>query len=135
MARVSAKPKKEASGIFRFHPWDVRRADDHNGRMPTKQPFRLRAWRKHRGLTIEKLAEKAGMSVGNLSDLERGKVSYNQNHLEHFAELLNCTPADLIIRDPKDAEGIWNIWDELKPVERTQLVEIGKTIRKTGTGN
>jgi transcriptional regulator with XRE-family HTH domain len=94
----------------------------------------LREWRKHRQLTQDQLAERIGISKPYLSQLENGKRQYTQELLEHFAAELRCEAADLIIRDPSDPEGIWSIWDQLKPVERSQVVEIAKTLKRTGTG-
>ena len=93
----------------------------------------LKEWRKHRGYTQERLAEMTGLSKPYVSQLETGKRQYTQELLEHFAEALRCEPADLIIRDPSDPTGIWSIWDQLKPVERAQVVEIAKTLKRTGT--
>ena len=41
--------------------------------------------------------------------------------------------ADLIMRDPTEPEGLWSIWDQLAPVERRQLVDIAKALKRTGT--
>lgn len=93
----------------------------------------IREWRKHRGLSQEQLAERIGMNRAYLSKIESGKRRYDQPFLEAAAEVLRCEPADLIMRDPSDPEGIWSIWEQLKPVERSQVVEIAKTIKRTGT--
>jgi transcriptional regulator with XRE-family HTH domain len=93
----------------------------------------IREWRKHKGLSQDQLAERIGMNRAYLSKIESGKRRYDQPFLEAAAEVLQCEPADLIIRDPRDPDGIWSIWDQLKPVERSQVVEIAKTIRRTGT--
>lgn len=98
-----------------------------------KSTHYIRAWRKFRGLTLEQLAERIGMTHQNLGKIERGKVPYNQVLLEALAEELRCGPADLIMRDPTGPDAIWSIWDQLKPAERTQVVEIAKTIKRTGT--
>lgn len=82
------------------------------------RPLMLRQWRKHRGLTQERLAERLGTSKGYISDLENGKQRYNQQHLEALAEALDCDPVDLLIRDPTDPEGIWSIWDRVRPVDQ-----------------
>jgi len=97
------------------------------------QRWFLKEWRKHRGYTQERLAEMVQMSVGYLSDLEKGKRRFNQDHLEVLAEALRCEPADLIIRDPTDPDGIWSIWDTLSTPERRQVVEIAKALKRTGT--
>lgn len=94
----------------------------------------IREWRQHRGLTQEQLAERIGINRAYLSKIESGKRRYDQPLLEAAATVLQCEPADLIIRDPSDPDGIWSVWDQLKPVERQQVVEIAKTIRRTGTG-
>lgn len=60
----------------------------------------IREWRRYRGLTIERLAERVGITAGALSQLENGKFNYTQPTLESLAEALACSPGDLLIRDP-----------------------------------
>lgn len=93
----------------------------------------IREWRKHRGFTQDQLADQIGITKSYLSKIESGKRRYDQPFLEAAAEVLRCEPADLIIRDPADPEGIWSIWDQLKPVQRDLVVEMAKTIKRTGT--
>ncbi|HLI67554.1 MAG TPA: helix-turn-helix transcriptional regulator [Caulobacteraceae bacterium] len=93
----------------------------------------IRAWRKHRGLTQAQLAERIGIDRSYLSNIETGRRRYDQPFLEAAAEVLRCEPADLIVRDPTQPEGLWSIWDQLGPVERRQLVEMAKVLRRTGT--
>jgi transcriptional regulator with XRE-family HTH domain len=105
-------------------------------RMPKPQPkqFRktfIREWRKHRGLTLEQVAERAGMTPGNLSHLERGKQAYTQPALEALAEALNTSPASLLMRDPTHPDQIWSIWDQAREGEKRQIAEIAKTIIRT----
>lgn len=70
---------------------------------PKRRPPRhfIRQWRIHRGLTLEQLAERVGVTHGALSQLERGLVNYTQPMLESLAFALQCEPADLIMRDPE----------------------------------
>lgn len=98
-----------------------------------KRPHYIKEWRKHRGMTQDQLAERIGIDKGYLSKIENGKRRYDQPFLEAAAEALQCAPADLIMRDPSDPDGIWSVWDDLKPVERNQVVEIAKTLKRTGT--
>jgi transcriptional regulator with XRE-family HTH domain len=94
----------------------------------------IKEWRKHRVLTQEQLAERVGMSPGNVSLIERGLQNYTQETLEAFAGALQCEVADLLIRNPTDPEGIWSIWDHAKPGERRQIIEMARIlIKKTGT--
>ncbi len=101
-----------------------------------RQQFRrtfIRQWRDHRGLTLERLADRVGMTAGNLSQLERGNQGYTQNTLEALAHALQTDVASLLMRNPEDSEGLWSIWDQAKPGERQMLVDIAKTVVKTGT--
>lgn len=92
----------------------------------------IREWRKFRGLSQVKLSEKAEVTQSMISRVESGQP-YDQEFLERVALALGCTPPDLIVRDPTDPEGLWSIADQLSPVQRSQLVEFAKVIKKTGT--
>lgn len=94
----------------------------------------IKEWRKHRGLTQEQLAERIGISRPQLTKIERGVRKYDQAFLEAAAEELRCDPADLLVRDPLDPDGLWTIYDQLRPTERQQLVEMAKVLKRTGTG-
>lgn len=99
----------------------------------SRPPHFIRAWRRHRGYTLEQLAGRIGMSHQNLGKIERFKVPYSQELLEALADNLRCAPADLITRDPADPESLWSILDGLKPAERSQAVRLIKAMRATGT--
>jgi transcriptional regulator with XRE-family HTH domain len=105
---------------------------------PARRPTFIRAWRKHRDLTLAQLADRlmteleVEMSEGQLSRIERGETPYSQDIVEALATVLRCEPADLIMRDPL-APDIWSLWDTLKPLEQLQAVEIMKAIKRTGT--
>lgn len=97
------------------------------------QPTFVREWRQSRGLTLEQLAHQIGITHASLSRIERGIQPYSQPLLEAIAEALQTEPAFLLMRNPADPEGIWSVWDRAKPGERRQIVEIAKTLIKTGT--
>lgn len=99
---------------------------------PRKQYRRtfIRQWRMHRGLTLERLADRVDMSVSALSYLERGQSGYTQETLERLAEALMTDPASLLIRNPEDPEAIWSIWDQASEDERRQIVEIAGALRR-----
>jgi transcriptional regulator with XRE-family HTH domain len=73
------------------------------------------------------------MTHASLSRLERGLQPYSQGLLEALAVALQTDAASLLIRDPTDPEGIWSVWDQASPSERRQIVEIAKTLIRTGT--
>ena len=127
--RIYDKPK---CALHAVAPSPLTAHNMHMAKGERPQHF-LRAWRKYRGYTLEQIAERIGMTHQNLGKIERGAVPYNQHLLERLAEEYRCEPADLIIRDPLDPDGLWSIYGQLKPVERRQIVEIAKTIKRTGT--
>lgn len=73
------------------------------------------------------------MTAGNLSQLERGNQGYTQNTLERLADALQTDAASLLMRDPGDSEALWSLWDQAQPGERQMLVDIARTVVKTGT--
>jgi transcriptional regulator with XRE-family HTH domain len=91
-----------------------------------RQKWFLREWRKHRGLTIEKLAERLDVSKGYVSDMERGKKRYNQDQLEALADALECEPADLLMRDPSDTEAVWSVWECVPAAKREDALRVLK---------
>lgn len=102
-------------------------------RRRTFRVTKIRQWREHRGLTLEQLADRIGTTHASLSRIERGLQPYTQPMLEAIAEALQTDPASLIMRDPTDPEGIWSVWDQAKAGERRMIVDIAKTVVKTGT--
>lgn len=98
----------------------------------------FREWRKFRGFTLEKLAERIGVTAGAISQLERGDISYTQPMLEALADALNCEPADLLMRNPLEPESPLAIINRLKPGSRKKIMNYIKRIseeedRATGT--
>lgn len=93
----------------------------------------IRAWRKFRGLTQAQLAHRVGLDVTYVSKIESGNRRFDETFLHAAADALQCTLADLIMRDPADPEGIWSIWDGLAASQRRQIIEIAKTFGRTGT--
>jgi transcriptional regulator with XRE-family HTH domain len=102
-------------------------------RKPQYRRTFIREWRQHRNKTLQQLAEAVGTTHASLSRLERGKQPYSQALLEALAEALQTDVASLLMRDPSDPEAIWSVWDQAKPGVRRQIVEIAKTLTKTGT--
>lgn len=96
----------------------------------------VREWRKHRGFTQEQLAERIGVSVGLISQLETGRVAYTQSTLEGIADALSTSPASLIMRNPVDDSAIWALEEQLAkatPDQRRQAFAIVETLLKTGS--
>lgn len=98
-------------------------------------PLHLRAWRTYRGLNQAQLAERIGTTGATISRIENGRQNWDQAFLQAAAEALRCDPADLLVRDPTDPEGIWSIWDNVEPTRRAEAASLLKVIAggKTGT--
>ena len=105
----------------------------------------LREWRKACGLTLEQAAERIervsearadaepggrpiSMTHATLSRIERGRLPYNQLLLEILATVYRTDRASLIMRDPTDPEGLWSIWEQLRPTERVQALAVLKAL-------
>lgn len=73
---------------------------------PEKAKHFIRAWRKYRRLTQEQLAERAELTSGAISQLENGIINYTQPTLEALAYALNCSPGDLLSRDPRTDDAV-----------------------------
>lgn len=90
-------------------------------KQPVHRVTNIRAWRQKRELSLDQLAEKAGVDKGNLSKVERGLLPYNQELLERLAAALMTDPASLLTRDPADSAAIWLLWDRASSTERRRI--------------
>jgi transcriptional regulator with XRE-family HTH domain len=99
---------------------------------PKKRLLRtfVKEWRKYRGLTQEALADRVGMAVSNIAQLEQGRQGYSQTGLEAIADALQCSPGQLLTVDPTKDDAIWSIWETAKPAERQMIVDIARTLVK-----
>lgn len=93
----------------------------------------IRHWRKHRKLTLEQLAEAVDMTPSHLSMLERAQRGYTQDTLEAIAAALKTDVGGLLTRDPTDPDEIHLVMEGAKPAQRRQIIEIAKTLLKTGS--
>lgn len=104
-----------------------------------KEPrrFFFREWRKHRGYTQEQLAEMIGTVTSTISQLETGKQGFTDSTLVALADALNCSPGDLLMRNPLDAEAPWSIWESIPQEDRPQAMRTLRSFvskgNKTGT--
>ena len=80
------------------------------------QPVRLfiREWRKFRGLTQQRLADRLGVDKGTISKLENGKMPWDQKYILGIAEALGIEPASLFMRDPSQPDYAWTLWEQAR---------------------
>lgn len=102
--------------------------DDKNGRArATHQVVHyIREWRVHRGLSLDGLGEKAGISGSMVSQLERGRTTYTQVTLQKIAEALETQPWKLLAAGPDEDEKLWTV------VLKASLPEIGLNLDEAG---
>jgi len=98
----------------------------------------LREWREFRGKTLEQVAEAVeiigatknlgtkddlvypdSMTYVTLSRIENGRMPYRQQLLEILAEIYQTEPASLIMRNPKEPDAVYSIWENI-PIEQRQ---------------
>jgi transcriptional regulator with XRE-family HTH domain len=99
-----------------------------------RKPTYIRAWRKHRGYTLDqmvgRLAELGVETTGaSLSRIERNDQPYNQDILEPIAEALGVTRGDLLENNPDipDAE-VFDLMRHLDEREKLQAASVLKAM-------
>lgn len=89
--------------------------------------IRLRQHRLARAWTVEKMAEKAGTSIGTISGIENGK-GYSPTMLSKLAKALEITVGELFDLDPRPGKGgeFWVTVRRLKPPQRQRVMDFTK---------
>jgi len=94
----------------------------------------IKAWRKHRHLTVDSLGERAGISGSMISQLERGKTTYTQKTLEAIADALDVPPWRLLASGPEEGKELWyramgkSLEGIIKECDRPDAVELFNTM-------
>lgn len=96
----------------------------------------LKAWREHKKMTQQKLAELVGTTQHQIAYLENGDRALSAKWLRKLAPALGTTPGMLLDHDPAELDNdIIDIWSHMDARERRQITDIAKTIRRTGTND
>ena len=109
----------------------------YGGRLPPmakrkKQRHRathIKAWRKFRGLSQARLADRLGVTQSALSQLETGETAYVQPTLEAIADALQCAPADLIMRPPGAVDEIRDVLRDLGAEGQKRALAVIKALK------
>jgi DNA-binding Xre family transcriptional regulator len=100
---------------------------------PVYRPAYLKQWRTYRGrqwnrpkgkVTLDELSQATGLSEGFLSEIERGKKDGSRKSLEKIARALRCSVGDLLNVDPLSHGALWDVWEQLRPQEKAQGIEL-----------
>lgn len=137
MAVISHMAKITASPFFAISGGTTLMAALHHWLMAKKHKIRIfpREWRKKAGLNLEKASERLQMAVSYLSDLEKGKRRWNQDHLDAFASAYGIDAEDLFW-NPEVGPPLWRIFNSIPAENQAQAAKILETFaKKTGTDN
>jgi len=97
-------------------------------RRPVK--WYIKEWRVHKGLTLERMAERLETNKGQISKLERGDQRMNDSWIAGYAEALGIEPSQLL-RDP-EAPTINDLLsgatpDQIEKIKSIAAVILGKS--------
>jgi len=100
---------------------------------PRKEGVRhyIKEWRKFRGLTQERLAERTPFTNGAISQVETGRTSYTQEMLEALAVALDCSPGDLLNVNPFKEGDVVDLMRLINDKNRDQAIRVLRAL--TGT--
>jgi len=74
---------------------------EHYDALKAASGWYLQAWRHHRNLTLEELAEEAGTSKGRISELESGKgARWNSDVADQMARALSTKAGRIVDVNP-----------------------------------
>lgn len=90
--------------------------------------LRVRELREAKGLTVEQLADRVGISKGYLSEIERGVKVVNSRRLDQLAAALDCKPNDLLA-DQKLSAAIQAHLDLLQRLDARDQEEVFRFAR------
>lgn len=96
---------------------------------------RISEIRKAKGIGLEELADKAGLSPGYVSLMASGARNISLKNLEKLATALECRPEDLFTDRSSGEADILDLWAAIPPERRElakQVLEsfVGKNTKK-----
>jgi transcriptional regulator with XRE-family HTH domain len=108
---------------------------------PVPKPKRKRnkhflgEWRKHREKTQADAAEFLEVDQSTISNLENGKIPYNQDALERLSVLYGCDPGDLIEINPIAPDPPKLVYSKLRqapPAMQKRAIEVLEALLRAG---
>jgi transcriptional regulator with XRE-family HTH domain len=95
----------------------------------------IREWRKYRGLSLRRLAERMETEPGelltshaNIQRIEKYEQPYTQEILEALAEALEVSPTDLLSVDPSKNGEVVDLLRLINDKNRAQAVRVLKAL-------
>lgn len=90
----------------------------------------IKDWRIFLGMTVAELADKAGMSTGNLSAIENQKQGYSTKSLAAIADALGVDTGTLLRVNPTEGAPMWAIWVAATEAQREHIADLARTVVK-----
>lgn len=96
--------------------------------------LRVKQFREERRMTVEQLAQRAGLSKSYLSEIENGKKQINGRRLEALAAALGVAPADLISEESASSElaAHLDVIRQLSPEDRAAVLRHAQGLLRAG---
>jgi transcriptional regulator with XRE-family HTH domain len=121
--------------LHRLQPNYYRRR--YNGRMPKIHRHFIKEWRKHRGLSLRKLAARMEVSPGgeelvsyaSLNRIEKYKQPYSEPILNALADALDVEPWMLLKIDPSKEGKVIDVLVKLTPKQQEQAIKMLEIIK------
>jgi transcriptional regulator with XRE-family HTH domain len=95
----------------------------------------IREWRKYRGLSLRRLAERMETEPGelltshaNIQRIEKYEQPYTQEILEALAEALEVSPTDLLSVDPSKNGEVVDLLRLINDKNRAQALRVLKAL-------
>ena len=103
-------------------------------------PNFLRAWRLHRKMTLQELADAVvpPTTAGVISHIEQGERALSAKWLRRLAPALGTTPGHLLDHDPSDLDAeVIDIFGAMNDAQKKQAARILRAVVEdmTGTGD
>lgn len=93
-------------------------------------PNQIRIHRKVRGVPMQDLADKLGISLSAISKIEKGYRRLNQEQLIQVAEVLDCSLQDLYVNEQNSQQEVVMAWR--KEQERRQEINKSSGLKVLG---
>lgn len=93
-------------------------------------PNQIRIHRKVRGVPMQDLADKLGISLSAISKIEKGYRRLNQDQLIQVAEVLDCSLQDLFVNEQNSQQEVVMAWR--KEQERRQEINKSSGLKVLG---
>ncbi len=102
-------------------------------RSPVPQTHHLRAWRKHKKVTLAALAEAIGSTKGHMSNIEQGRTNLTRATAEAIARRLGIDVETLYRREPSEEadleQDLLALFRGGDDVQQRAMVDMARTIR------